>query len=505
MKQEFSWARFEGREVGSNPRVSSHHISGRHTGLPLHERNSTKKLSKKGDHSYKLALNTKPLYSLEMKSIIFSITIILIFSFNLTAQESEIQVFPQDSGQYSGEKIIHGLVSVGVEIIAVETNFSPDSHVMGFFVDSARYMGIGEGMILSTGIVDNVNRENTDEFYTSFEFDSDSILNAPPTLIENSNSIDSKPKFFLVRFFHNLFKKKGNEVEGMNAGANEVFTPYDSSNVFANVASGWVKEGDADLSNEVKGLKTFDARVIDITFIPQADTIYYRYVFASEEYDEYVCSQFNDVFAFYLYKEGGKKKNVALVPNENVPVSINTVNNGNPANPYCEKSNSHLYQRNNGKQHLLYDGFTKVLDIRERVTAGKEYHIKITIADASDGLYDSAVLLENGSIFSYHESFEVYFEKNSFETNDSVKLKLILEKLQKYPNSKIQLIGHSDKSGSADYNLRLSKKRVKEIRKYLLSNGIEKERIMETYKGESMPRYKEDEKNRRVEVFITRG
>ena len=66
----------------------------------------------------------------------------------------------------------------------------------------------------------------------------------------------------------------------------------------------------------------------------------------------------------------------------------------------------------------------------------------------------------------------------------------------------MQLIGHSDLSGDAVYNFELSKKRVLSIKKHLLEQGIEPARILETYKGESMPRYEEAFKNRRVEIFI---
>ena len=53
--------------------------------------------------------------------------------------------------------------------------------------------------------------------------------------------------------------------------------------------------GDQDLENIV-GVTTYDAAVLEFDFIPQNDTIQFRYVFASEEYPEYVCSTYNDLF-----------------------------------------------------------------------------------------------------------------------------------------------------------------------------------------------------------------
>ena len=403
----------------------------------------------------------------------------LFLAVHVSAQESEIQVFPQDQNEFTGEKIINGLVSNGVEILDVRPNFGPESHVMGFFIDPVKYMGIGQGMMLSTGVVDNVTRESTEQNYTSMELDIAKVQESLEIYDEGVEWI-------------------GTDTNTNTLDIASTDIPTDASNFLHK----YVKKGDADLSGEIKGMRTFDARVIEIDFIPTADTFYYRYVFASEEYDEYVCSQYNDIFAFYLWEDGKQKKNVALVPNKKLPVSINTVNNGNPYNKSCEKRNAYLYQKNNGKQNLLYDGFTKVLDIRQKVTPGKKYHLKIAIADASDGFWDSAVLLENGSIFSYFESFELKFDRNSSTLNSKDVLVQPLAALKNHPASKIQLIGHTDRTGTADYNLELSMERVGGIKEYLMANGIEASRIVETYKGESMPRYEQDMQNRRVELFI---
>lgn len=128
--------------------------------------------------------------------------------------------------------------------------------------------------------------------------------------------------------------------------------------------------------------------------------------------------------------------------------------------------------------------------------------MKVAIADASDSVWDSAVMIENGSVFSYFNSYELNFEVNSSAVENQKILEEILKALKKHPLSKIQLIGHSDLSGSAKYNFELSKKRVENLSAFLIKNGISESRIIETYKGETMPRYKSAAKNRRVEIFI---
>jgi hypothetical protein len=79
----------------------------------------------------------------------------------------------------------------------------------------------------------------------------------------------------------------------------------------------------------------------DFDFIPQADTLRFRYVFASEEYPEFACTNFNDVFGFFVSGQrpaalgGGvyNNQNVAIVPGTlNTVVSINTINTANIQN-----------------------------------------------------------------------------------------------------------------------------------------------------------------------------
>jgi type IX secretion system PorP/SprF family membrane protein len=72
---------------------------------------------------------------------------------------------------------------------------------------------------------------------------------------------------------------------------------------------------------------------------------------------------------------------------------------------------------------------------------------------------------------------------------------------------KILLIGHTDSEDTQEYNLELSKNRVRAVQRYLSSNGVSNNRITIDWKGEEFPiadnNTKEGrEKNRRVELKI---
>ena len=56
--------------------------------------------------------------------------------------------------------------------------------------------------------------------------------------------------------------------------------------------------GDTDL-DALSGYTTYDAAVLEIDFIPTTPIVYFRYTFVSDEYNEYVNTTYNDVFAFF--------------------------------------------------------------------------------------------------------------------------------------------------------------------------------------------------------------
>ncbi|MDA3820131.1 MAG: choice-of-anchor L domain-containing protein, partial [Candidatus Delongbacteria bacterium] len=111
------------------------------------------------------------------------------------------------------------------------------------------------------------------------------------------------------------------------------------------------RAGDADLENVIGAApgSTNDAAVIEFDFYSPADTVRFNYIFASEEYREYVCS-FNDAFAFLLTgpnPSGGNYTdlNIALVPGTSTEVAIATVNNGSSSGscPAIENNNAAYY------------------------------------------------------------------------------------------------------------------------------------------------------------------
>lgn len=148
---------------------------------------------------------------------------------------------------------------------------------------------------------------------------------------------------------------------------------------------------DPDLDALVGG-GTFDRTVLEFDFVPTANTVFIEYVFGSDEYNEFVGSAFNDVFAFFV-----NGVNIALIPSTAIPVAINNVNYGDPYGSVC---NYCAYYVNNDLSDggpffdFEADGFTTKFVGEATVTPNATNHIKIAIADRGDDVLDSWVFIK---------------------------------------------------------------------------------------------------------------
>ena len=155
--------------------------------------------------------------------------------------------------------------------------------------------------------------------------------------------------------------------------------------------------GDPDLDTLIPGFSTNDACILEFDFIPAGPAIEFQYVFASEEYNEFVNSEFNDVFGFFI-----NGTNQALLPDGVTTVAINNINYGNPYGTE-PTSNPDFYRNNDlddggGSINIEADGLTLMLELNTTVAAGETNHMKLAIADAGDNVLDSWVFIRAASI-----------------------------------------------------------------------------------------------------------
>lgn len=160
--------------------------------------------------------------------------------------------------------------------------------------------------------------------------------------------------------------------------AASVFCPANTS-----LSKAFNNQGDPDLTAiyQQSGFtgSTHDAVSLQFTVIPTSDKLSFRYIFASEEYNQPL--NYNDVFALFV---GGK--NIALLPGTNTPVTINNTRN------------TSIYIDNIAGTSIGFLGYTKELTCEAEVKPNTPVTIRLAIADSSDYIMDSAVFIKADSI-----------------------------------------------------------------------------------------------------------
>lgn len=191
-------------------------------------------------------------------------------------------------------------------------------------------------------------------------------------------------------------------------------------NTFTNQSdSKVVTASDSDLVT-ISGKPMFDASVLEFDFVPAGNTLEFKYVFTSEEYLEYCETNFNDAFGFFLSGPGiagpftNSAINLATLPG-NIPVSVNSIH---PAGvnifgiPFVAENATSYINNPAGSLTMQFDGGTVVLTATYPVDKCKTYHIKLSIADATDQFFDAGVFLgarsfnADGIILTNYGNFE---------------------------------------------------------------------------------------------------
>jgi hypothetical protein len=270
-----------------------------------------------------------------------------------------------------------------------------------------KYLSFGWEQPIANLISGNVS-------YALFHFTGPSDIGIDSGVFMATARVANLPSNYWSGFLPSISLPSTYTCSGFNPGPNLV-TPYWAEPYTPNRFFQWLPELNA-LNN---GDSVIDANVMQFDFIARGPFISLNYVFASEEYPANACKWPNDVMGIFLSKPGQSWiQNLALVPGTNIPVGINTINNGSGS---CEGPNHEEfyvdYLGNNG-QNLIFNGFTTPLIASGNVTPCDTYRLKIAVADGARhddfvyqptdiqyinprlGLYDSGLFIESGSLRS---------------------------------------------------------------------------------------------------------
>jgi hypothetical protein len=203
------------------------------------------------------------------------------------------------------------------------------------------------------------------------------------------------------------------DAEGPNSAPNNsVPTDTNSDVAMSNNSSYTVGANDAELKALLSSMgyrwDIKDAAILEFDFTPASTSMQFQYIFASEEYPEYVNDRYNDIFGFFVTDKTDpsllSNKNIALLP-DGKAVSINTVNSGYyGTNLYSGTatdpiSNIDKFVANkNGSLITEFDGYTKELTASiTNLNPCHTYHLKLAVGNVSDHIAGSGVFLKANS------------------------------------------------------------------------------------------------------------
>lgn len=113
-----------------------------------------------------------------------------------------------------------------------------------------------------------------------------------------------------------------------------------------------------------------------------------------------------------------------------------------------------------------------------------------------------------GIVVEFNSQILFGFDQSNLSADARNNLDKLVVVLNNYPDTNIEIQGHTDSTGSESYNQRLSERRAGSVSGYLVQNGISNQRINTIGMGELYPKYSNDTEagraqNRRVDFLIT--
>ncbi|MBK8245682.1 MAG: OmpA family protein [Saprospiraceae bacterium] len=113
-----------------------------------------------------------------------------------------------------------------------------------------------------------------------------------------------------------------------------------------------------------------------------------------------------------------------------------------------------------------------------------------------------------GIVIEFNNKILFGFDQSNLTSDARLNLNNLVEVLQKYPDTNIEIQGHTDDQGTNKYNKSLSKRRAKSVYQYIAQTNIKSNRLSTKGFGETSPKYSNSNidgqaQNRRVEFLVS--
>ncbi|MFP7672992.1 Hint domain-containing protein [Marivita sp. S0852] len=144
---------------------------------------------------------------------------------------------------------------------------------------------------------------------------------------------------------------------------------------------------DADFNALAGAAQVYDVAFLQAEFVPNGNVLTLDFVISSEEYPEFITSQYLDAVGIWI---NGVQATVSIGSGQ---VTVGNINGATAPNLY----NDNFTGANNDAFNTEMDGFTVTLSVSAPVNPGEPNTIKIGVADLTDFRYDTNLLIAGGS------------------------------------------------------------------------------------------------------------
>lgn len=174
---------------------------------------------------------------------------------------------------------------------------------------------------------------------------------------------------------------------------------------------------------------------------------------------------------------------IEVLPNRTTEVGATTNEKGNRFDFELDFDRAYLVVAS-GELHFPDTIELSTYELSESKTFQERFFLKAKPVVPAEPEYDTITIEE---VFVL-ENILYDFNDDRIKTEAEADLEVVLELMNQYPEMKIELGSHTDNRGQATYNRNLSQRRAESARRWLMRQGVDRERIEAVGYGEEVPK-----------------
>jgi len=130
----------------------------------------------------------------------------------------------------------------------------------------------------------------------------------------------------------------------------------------------------------------------------------------------------------------------------------------------------------------------RIAELEDQLTKARTANQKVVNSAAADSLQAIIDQIKADQLNYYGMPFSVQYALDEWHVSDAemAKVNAVARVMKDNPDMRIMVVGFADKSGSDNYNMKLSERRANEVKRLLVRKGVAEDRIDVDFKGKSV-------------------